>query len=92
MRRGRAYPLAYRLCRVAEGRADAAVSFARAWDWDIAAATLVAREAGLLATNLAGEPLGFNRPDPRNVGLIVAPQPLHAEIRGRITPSEPRAR
>lgn len=42
-----------------------------AWEWDLAAADVIAREAGGLVTDLWGRPHRYNKPNPRNVGGIV---------------------
>src|SRR5262249_20245114 len=42
-----------------------------AWEWDLAAADVLAREAGGLVTDLWGHPHRYNKPDPRNIGGIV---------------------
>lgn len=75
--------LAYRLCLVAEGRHDSMVTFRRTWEWDIAAATLIAERAGVRVTDSLGEPLVFNRADPRVAGVIAAPPVLHAALMSR---------
>jgi 3'-phosphoadenosine 5'-phosphosulfate (PAPS) 3'-phosphatase len=50
-----------------------------AWEWDIAPADLIVREAGGAATDLTGAPLRYNQPEPRfGSGLIIAADPaLH---------------
>lgn len=78
--------LAWRLCLVAEGRFDATLSLRPVWEWDIAAASLIAERAGVLATDQRGAALGFNTPGAQMRGLVVAPPVLHAhylkELRG----------
>lgn len=69
--------LAYRLCLVAEGRFDATISLRAAWEWDIAAASLIAECAGAVATDRQGDALRFNTPEAQANGLVVAPEPLH---------------
>lgn len=71
--------LAYRLCLVAEGRFDATISLRAAWEWDIAAASLIAECAGAVASDRAGGRLRFNTPTAQANGLVVAPGELHAE-------------
>lgn len=71
--------LAYRLCLVAEGRFDATISLRAAWEWDIAAASLIAERAGALATDREGAALRFNTAEAQANGLVVAPEPLHGE-------------
>lgn len=72
--------LAWRLCLVAEGKFDATISLRKAWEWDIAAASLIARRAGLLATDRHGAALEFNRAPPQSDGLIVSNPALHAQF------------
>ena len=64
--------LAYRLCLVAEGRFDAALSFRDTWEWDVAAGDLIAREAGATVTTRVGDPPVYNRPAPAIAGILVA--------------------
>jgi len=53
-----------------------------AWEWDIAAVDLIVREAGGAASDLAGGPLRYNKPDPRFAdGLVIAADPvLHRDL------------
>jgi myo-inositol-1(or 4)-monophosphatase len=76
--------LAYRLCLVADGAADAALSFRDTWEWDAAAGDLIAREAGAVVTERSGAVPGYNRPRPLLAGLVAAAPDLHALIIGRI--------
>jgi myo-inositol-1(or 4)-monophosphatase len=64
--------LAWRLCLVAEGAFDAALTLRPAWEWDIAAGTLIAECAGARVTDRAGRPIGFNSHEARAEGLIAA--------------------
>lgn len=75
--------LAWRFCLVAEGRFDAMLTFRPTWEWDAAAGTLIAAQAGVTVTDAAGAAPAFNRPDPRVAGLIVAPPALHADLSAR---------
>ena len=83
MRRSFRPAMIHRLCLVAEGAGEAAISFRAIWDWDAAAGVLIAAEAGCAATDGDGSPLVFNRADPRSSGLLVAPEALHAELMRR---------
>ena len=69
--------LAWRLCLVAEGAFDATVTLRDTWDWDTAAAALIAEEAGARVTDRLGKPLIFNTPEPRSSGLIAAAPGVH---------------
>ena len=72
--------LAWRLALVGEGAFDAMITLRDAWDWDIAAAALIAAEAGARVTDRHGAALGFNRPGARNAGVLAAPIALHAGL------------
>lgn len=76
--------LAWRLCLVAEGAFDATLAHHQTWEWDTAAAALVATEAGARVTDKVGAALVFNRPHPASSGLIAAPPSLHAGILARL--------
>ena len=78
--------LAWRLCLVAEGAFDAMITLRDAYEWDIAAGSLIAAEAGARVTDREGaEPL-FNRHPARVAGLIVAPPVLHEQIMAHLHP------
>lgn len=72
--------LAWRLCLVAQGRFDAALSLRGVWEWDIAAAALIAERAGCGVSDMRGRPLRFNNPRPMVDGLVVAPPALHIAL------------
>ncbi len=72
--------LAWRLALVAEGAFDAALSLGAVHDWDIAAGSLIAAEAGALVTDAKGQPLRFAMPQAQNKGLLVAPPALHQAL------------
>ena len=76
--------LAWRLCLVAEGRFDAAFSVRPAWEWDIAAGSLIAARAGARVTDRAGRALRFNAAVPKADGLIAAAPGLHAALLARL--------
>jgi myo-inositol-1(or 4)-monophosphatase len=72
--------LALRLCRVAEGRIDAAFAGGQSRDWDLAAADLIVHEAGGSMTALAGDAILYNRPDVTHGVLVAAGRDRHAHI------------
>lgn len=78
--------LAWRLCLVAEGRFDAALSLRPTWEWDIAAGALIAEAAGALATDRTGARFRFNSAQPSANGLVIAPPALHADLIARLSP------
>ena len=66
---------------VAAGEADILATMRWGYEWDIAAATLIAREAGAAVSDIFGQPLGYNKRDPRSFGLLVcAPRLQQAAI------------
>lgn len=76
--------LAWRLCLAAEGRFDAALSLRAAWEWDIAAGSLIAERAGAAVTDRRGERMRFNSQRAMVDGLIVAGKRLHGQILERL--------
>ncbi len=72
--------LAWRLALVGEGAFDALITLRDAWDWDIAAAALIATEAGVRISNRDGAVLRFNQPEARNPGILAAPRALHDSL------------
>lgn len=75
--------IALRIALVAAGEADLITTRRWGHEWDIAAAVLIAAEAGASVWDGQGQPLGFNRPDPRIWGLLVSAPGLHAAARER---------
>jgi len=72
--------LAMRILRVASGEFDAALAAKNAYDWDIAAADLILREAGGVLSDLAGHIPCYNRPAPQHPALAAASPGLHAQL------------
>lgn len=72
--------LAWRFCRVAEGKHDALVTLRNTWEWDSAAGSLIAERAGCQVADRYGDPLRFNAPHPQSEGLIVAPPALQQAL------------
>jgi myo-inositol-1(or 4)-monophosphatase len=75
--------LAWRLCLVGQGRFDIMVTLRPAYEWDIAAGSLIATEAGAVVTDGAGAALAFNRHPARAPGVIAAPAALHRALMAR---------
>ena len=71
--------IALRIAMVADDRADLLATLRWGYEWDIAAATLIAREAGAAATDAFGAPLNYNKRDPRAFGLLVSAPAIHAD-------------
>lgn len=71
--------IALRIAMVADDRADLVATLRWGFEWDIAAATLIAREAGAAVTDAFGAPLNYNKRDPRAFGLLVSAPAIHAD-------------
>lgn len=69
--------IALRIALVASDRADLVATLRWGNEWDIAAATLIASEAGAAVSDALGAPLVFNKPDPRAFGVIVSTRQIH---------------
>ena len=69
--------MAYRIVMVAAGQRDGTVSFTPKSDWDLAAASLIATEAGAIITDLIGESFVFNEDTVVKRGVICAGPALH---------------
>lgn len=78
--------IAYRLCLVASGAFDAALAMNAKKEWDLAAAELIAREAGALVTDHKGRPLRYNQPVPEAPSMVCAGPALHRLILDRVAP------
>ena len=72
--------LALRLCRVADGRLDAAFAGGQSRDWDLAAADLIVHEADGNMTALSGDAILYNRPEVTHGVLVAAGRDRHATI------------
>jgi myo-inositol-1(or 4)-monophosphatase len=72
--------LALRLCRVADGRLDAAFAGGQSRDWDLAAADLIVHEADGSMTALSGDAISYNRPEVTHGVLVAAGRDRHAGI------------
>lgn len=72
--------IAYRLCLIAEGSFDGMISTRDAWEWDIAAGSLIAAQAGAAVSDKHGMALRFNSPGAKTPGIFTAPVAVHREI------------
>ncbi|MBD3730033.1 MAG: 3'(2'),5'-bisphosphate nucleotidase CysQ [Sphingomonadales bacterium] len=70
--------IALRIAMVAAAEADLVATLRWGFEWDIAAATLIAREAGAAVSDAFGQPLTYNKRDPRAFGLLVSAPAIHA--------------
>ncbi len=78
--------MAYRIARVASGAADATVAFTPKSDWDLAAAELIAREAGAIVTDLRGQAFRYDQQSTSEFGVICSGPVLHPLLLKRIAP------
>ena len=72
--------VAYRMVQVAAGRADFTMALTPKRDWDVAAATLIAQEAGAIVSDHLGNPYGFNARDSLKPSLICSGPALFPDI------------
>lgn len=76
--------VALRLAKLALGEADAVVRLTAVRELDIAAAALIAAEAGARVTDRLGRALRFNQPQPVFRGLAASSPELHEELVGEL--------
>jgi myo-inositol-1(or 4)-monophosphatase len=69
--------IALRMAMVAAGDADLLATLRWGREWDIAAAALIASEAGATVTGALGQPLTFNSPDAQAFGVLVTSPGIH---------------
>ena len=76
--------IALRIAMVASGEADLVATLRWGHEWDIAAAVLIAAEAGATTSDALGAPLRFNKPDPQAFGVLVCAPAIHAAAVARL--------
>lgn len=69
--------IALRIAMVACAEADLVATLRWGHEWDIAAAVLIAREAGAQVTDALGDPLLFNTREAETFGVLVTAHGLH---------------
>ncbi|MEO8539242.1 MAG: 3'(2'),5'-bisphosphate nucleotidase CysQ [bacterium] len=72
--------VAYRLALLSRGEGNAVLSGYGRAEWDVAAGIALCRAAGLRATDIFGEHMPFNQPEPYVRGLLIAEPGLHARL------------
>ena len=70
--------IALRMAMVAADEADLVATLRWGNEWDIAAAALIAEEAGAGVSDALGAQLAYNKPDPQAFGVMVAAPGIHA--------------
>jgi myo-inositol-1(or 4)-monophosphatase len=78
--------IALRMAMVAADEADLVATIRWGNEWDIAAAALIAQEAGASVTDALGGPLGFNRPNPTAFGVLCCAPGIHQAAVERLAP------
>ncbi|SOB86725.1 myo-inositol-1(or 4)-monophosphatase [Sphingomonas guangdongensis] len=76
--------IALRIAMVAAGDADLVATTRWGNEWDIAAVTLIASEAGASVTDAHGAPLAFNQREPRAWGVLACAPGIHAAAVARL--------
>jgi myo-inositol-1(or 4)-monophosphatase len=76
--------IALRIGLVAAGEADLVATLRWGFEWDIAAAALIAAEAGATVSGALGQPLAFNSASGEAFGVLVATPAIHAEAVERL--------
>ncbi|UZK71052.1 3'(2'),5'-bisphosphate nucleotidase CysQ [Sphingomonas sp. S1-29] len=76
--------IALRMAMVAAGQADLLATLRWGNEWDIAAAVLLAREAGAAVTDATGAALSFNTPRARAFGVLTTAPAIHAAAVARL--------
>lgn len=69
--------IALRIAMVAAGEADLVATLRWGFEWDIAAAALIAEEAGATVAGALGQPLAFNTASGEAFGVLVAAPGIH---------------
>jgi myo-inositol-1(or 4)-monophosphatase len=70
--------IALRIAMVAAGEADLLATIRWGHEWDIAAAALIAQEAGATVTNVFGHPLRYNSTRGEAFGVLATAPGIHA--------------
>lgn len=76
--------IALRIAMVGAGEADLLATLRWGFEWDIAAAALIADEAGATVTGALGQPLAFNSARGEAFGVLVAAPGIHAAAVARL--------
>jgi len=76
--------IALRIAMVAADEADLVATLRWGYEWDIAAAALIAAEAGATVTDAHGVPLAFNTPSAQAFGVLATTPGIHAAAVARL--------
>jgi myo-inositol-1(or 4)-monophosphatase len=72
--------VAYKLARVAAGRADATFTLSPKNEWDVCSSACVIECAGGSVSHLDGSPIRYNQPAPRLAGVVASNGALHGKL------------
>ena len=72
--------IALRIAMVAAGEADLVATLRWGFEWDVAAAGLIAREAGAAVTDSFGRKLAYNKRDARAFGIVASAPAIHGAV------------
>ncbi len=78
--------MAYRICLAVSGQADATIAFTPKSDWDVAAAAIIATEAGAVITDIRGTTPHFDTETTSGLGVICAGPTLHPLLLAKVKP------
>ena len=76
--------IALRIALVAAGEADLLATLRWGFEWDIAAAALIAKEAGATVSGALGQPLAFNTASAEAFGVLVSTPGIHEAAAERL--------
>jgi myo-inositol-1(or 4)-monophosphatase len=76
--------IALRMAMVAADEADLVATLRWGFEWDVAAAALIAAEAGARVSDAFGAPLAFNTPRAQAFGVIACAPAIHAATVARL--------
>lgn len=76
--------IALRIAMVAADEADLVATVRWGFEWDVAAAGLIAREAGAAVSDAYGNKLDYNKRDPRAFGVLVSAPDIHGAAVDRL--------
>lgn len=77
--------IALRIAMVAAGEADLLAALRWGFEWDIAAAALIAQEAGAIVTDARGYPLRYNSTKGEAFGVLATAPGIHAAAIERLS-------
>lgn len=83
--------IALRIAMVAADEADLLATLRWGSEWDIAAAALIAQEAGATVTDALGRPLRYNSTKGEQFGVLATSPAIHADAVARLAPRAAKA-